>query len=226
MQSAYIRNAEFSLRFLWPEHGQDLVEYALVFALIAFGATAGMKALADGINTAFSKVSTDPRQLHDLTSGGSHGSQHQIRCISGRDTAGRSIPGPCLSLSFCSFPLSVIDNPRNRQAPTLNLERSVCLTGFCSQSASLRRSSTDMLLSSAPENDLSLMLIEGGLTLIAFAIALCAAPAGIAFFRASSEPSGDWRAAQGLAVDRGGPGRASAAPCHSSLLPDSAAVCP
>jgi pilus assembly protein Flp/PilA len=40
------------------EEGQDLVEYALVVALIAFGATAGMKALASGINTAFSNVST------------------------------------------------------------------------------------------------------------------------------------------------------------------------
>lgn len=41
------------------EQGQDLVEYALVVALIAFGATAGMGALAQGINTAFSNVSTD-----------------------------------------------------------------------------------------------------------------------------------------------------------------------
>lgn len=30
------------------EEGQDLVEYALVVALIAFGATAGMGALAGG----------------------------------------------------------------------------------------------------------------------------------------------------------------------------------
>lgn len=48
------------------EEGQDLVEYALVVALIAFGATAGMSALATGINTAFSNVST---QLgNDITS--------------------------------------------------------------------------------------------------------------------------------------------------------------
>jgi len=40
------------------EEGQDLVEYALVVALIAFGATAGMGKLASGINTAFSAVST------------------------------------------------------------------------------------------------------------------------------------------------------------------------
>jgi pilus assembly protein Flp/PilA len=39
------------------EEGQDMVEYALVVALIAFGVTAGMKALAGGINTAFSDIS-------------------------------------------------------------------------------------------------------------------------------------------------------------------------
>jgi pilus assembly protein Flp/PilA len=43
---------------LTQEHGQDLVEYALVVALVAFGATAGMKALALGLNTAFSGIST------------------------------------------------------------------------------------------------------------------------------------------------------------------------
>lgn len=40
------------------EEGQDLVEYALVVALIAFGAVAGMNALAGGINTAFKDVSS------------------------------------------------------------------------------------------------------------------------------------------------------------------------
>ena len=40
------------------EEGQDLVEYALVVALVAFGATAGMKALAGGLNTAFNNIST------------------------------------------------------------------------------------------------------------------------------------------------------------------------
>lgn len=38
------------------EEGQDLVEYALVVALIAFGAIAGMKFLAGGINQAFSDI--------------------------------------------------------------------------------------------------------------------------------------------------------------------------
>jgi pilus assembly protein Flp/PilA len=40
------------------EEGQDLVEYALVVALIAFGATAGMKNLSSAINTAFNNVSS------------------------------------------------------------------------------------------------------------------------------------------------------------------------
>jgi pilus assembly protein Flp/PilA len=40
------------------EEGQDLVEYALVVALIAFAATAGMKNLATGINSAFRGIST------------------------------------------------------------------------------------------------------------------------------------------------------------------------
>jgi pilus assembly protein Flp/PilA len=40
------------------EEGQDLIEYALVVALIAFAATVGMKTLASGINNAFQNIST------------------------------------------------------------------------------------------------------------------------------------------------------------------------
>jgi pilus assembly protein Flp/PilA len=40
------------------EEGQDLVEYALVVALIAFGATAGTSNLATGINHAFNTISS------------------------------------------------------------------------------------------------------------------------------------------------------------------------
>jgi pilus assembly protein Flp/PilA len=40
------------------EEGQDLIEYALVVALIALAATAGMKILASDINTAFSNIGT------------------------------------------------------------------------------------------------------------------------------------------------------------------------
>jgi pilus assembly protein Flp/PilA len=50
----YIKFQDLATR----EEGQDLVEYALVVALIAFGATAGMKALAGGLNTAFNNISS------------------------------------------------------------------------------------------------------------------------------------------------------------------------
>jgi len=54
-----IRKFVANLRFLIKlDHGQDLVEYALIVALIAFGATSGMKALAGGINKAFNGIST------------------------------------------------------------------------------------------------------------------------------------------------------------------------
>jgi len=41
---------------LMQEEGQDLVEYALVVALIALAATAGMKTLATDINNAFQGI--------------------------------------------------------------------------------------------------------------------------------------------------------------------------
>jgi pilus assembly protein Flp/PilA len=41
---------------LRDESGQDLIEYALVAALIALGATAAMNSLATNISTAFSTV--------------------------------------------------------------------------------------------------------------------------------------------------------------------------
>jgi len=41
------------------EEGQDLIEYALVVALIALGATAGMTTLAHGINTAFGTIASN-----------------------------------------------------------------------------------------------------------------------------------------------------------------------
>jgi pilus assembly protein Flp/PilA len=43
-------------RLVEKEEGQDLVEYALVVALIAFGAIAGMQFLATGLNNAFSDI--------------------------------------------------------------------------------------------------------------------------------------------------------------------------
>jgi pilus assembly protein Flp/PilA len=46
------------LQVLLDEEGQDLIEYALVVALIAFAATAGMSTLATDINQAFSRIGT------------------------------------------------------------------------------------------------------------------------------------------------------------------------
>lgn len=49
-------------RALWKliarQDGQDLVEYALVVALIALAATAGMNSLATDISNAFSSIGT------------------------------------------------------------------------------------------------------------------------------------------------------------------------
>jgi pilus assembly protein Flp/PilA len=46
------------LQILLDEEGQDLIEYALVVALIAFAATAGMSSVATAINNAFSGIGT------------------------------------------------------------------------------------------------------------------------------------------------------------------------
>jgi pilus assembly protein Flp/PilA len=47
------------LKALWlDESGQDLIEYALVVALIALAATAGMSAVATNIGNAFTSVGT------------------------------------------------------------------------------------------------------------------------------------------------------------------------
>jgi len=40
------------------KNGQDLIEYALVVALIAFAAAAGMSTVATKINTAFTNIGT------------------------------------------------------------------------------------------------------------------------------------------------------------------------
>ena len=44
---------------LHDESGQDLIEYALVAALIALGAITAMQGLAKGISSAFSTISSD-----------------------------------------------------------------------------------------------------------------------------------------------------------------------
>jgi pilus assembly protein Flp/PilA len=47
------------LAVLKQEEAQDLVEYALVVALIAFGAVAAMQGLSSEINTAFQTISSE-----------------------------------------------------------------------------------------------------------------------------------------------------------------------
>jgi pilus assembly protein Flp/PilA len=53
------------LQILKDENGQDLIEYALVVALIAFAATAGMGTLATDINLAFANIGT--KMTHYVT---------------------------------------------------------------------------------------------------------------------------------------------------------------
>ena len=40
------------------EDGQDMVEYALVVAMIALAAVAGVKGMAGGVNSAFNNIAT------------------------------------------------------------------------------------------------------------------------------------------------------------------------
>jgi len=44
--------------FLRNDRGEDLIEYALVVALIAFSAAAGMSSVASKINEAFTNIGT------------------------------------------------------------------------------------------------------------------------------------------------------------------------
>jgi len=55
MKNAFLK-LSVKIQNLMREEGQDLIEYALVVALIAFAATAGMKSLAGSINTAFATI--------------------------------------------------------------------------------------------------------------------------------------------------------------------------
>ena len=49
---------QIKIQALLDDRGQDLIEYALVVALIAFAATVGMGNVANGINTSFSKIAS------------------------------------------------------------------------------------------------------------------------------------------------------------------------
>lgn len=60
MLSAALFKLQFRIReLLTREDGQDLVEYALVVAVIAFGAVTAMKGLSTEIKTAFNTISSN-----------------------------------------------------------------------------------------------------------------------------------------------------------------------
>jgi pilus assembly protein Flp/PilA len=54
----YVSMQTLKADLIRDEKGQDLIEYALVVALIAFAAVAGMNTVANQINTSFSKIGT------------------------------------------------------------------------------------------------------------------------------------------------------------------------
>ena len=51
-----IQHLYMKLQYLMKDEGQDLIEYALIVALIALAATAGMSSLASAINSAFTSI--------------------------------------------------------------------------------------------------------------------------------------------------------------------------
>ncbi len=57
MLNWYVKAQVFS-QTLKDEKGQDLVEYALVIAVVCLGIISGMNTLANGINTAMTSIST------------------------------------------------------------------------------------------------------------------------------------------------------------------------
>jgi len=58
MQNFLLKQYVRMQTLLADERGQDLIEYALVVALIAFAATAGMNTVASDINKAFNNIGT------------------------------------------------------------------------------------------------------------------------------------------------------------------------
>lgn len=58
MNKLFLRSLIYIQQLIDDENGQDLVEYALVVALIAFGAMSGMRFLSRGLNSAFSNIAT------------------------------------------------------------------------------------------------------------------------------------------------------------------------
>ncbi len=58
MNTLFLRLNSKVQDLLSREEGQDLVEYALLCALLAFGIVSGMSSVAKGIDTAFSNISS------------------------------------------------------------------------------------------------------------------------------------------------------------------------
>jgi pilus assembly protein Flp/PilA len=54
----YLQKLYVKAQIFREDQGQDLIEYALIVALIAFAATVGMNSVATGINTAFAHIAT------------------------------------------------------------------------------------------------------------------------------------------------------------------------
>lgn len=54
----FLKSIAAKIQIAREDHGQDLIEYALVVALIAFAATAGMQGVANKINIAFTTIGT------------------------------------------------------------------------------------------------------------------------------------------------------------------------
>jgi len=56
MKNLLMRQFIWVQTFLADQRGQDLIEYAMVVALICFAAAAGMNTVANNINTAFTNI--------------------------------------------------------------------------------------------------------------------------------------------------------------------------
>jgi len=79
---------------LMSEEGQDLIEYALVVALIAFAATAGMSSLANKLNVAFSLYADAVRATQSSISPATSGCVNRsVRLERAWNEAGQSYPG-------------------------------------------------------------------------------------------------------------------------------------
>ncbi|QNI32888.1 Flp family type IVb pilin [Alloacidobacterium dinghuense] len=58
MKDTFLKLSVKLQTLMMREEGQDLIEYALVVALIAFAATVGMGKVASAINNAFISIQT------------------------------------------------------------------------------------------------------------------------------------------------------------------------